>query len=88
MKPWRPWDRHPPWAHCSFFVVWGIVGTVGPIALLDGIIDGRSRVLLAGIVLCGAWGLTLGIDWLVVRRLRNRDDSWMPWEPPCELTGV
>lgn len=30
----RPWDRHPPWAHCGFYVVWAVAGSVGPIMLI------------------------------------------------------
>jgi hypothetical protein len=85
----RPWDKHPPWAHSAFFVVWVIAGTLGPIALLDSLIVGPRGNWWIGLSLCLVWGIDLGIDWLLVRWLRGRVDGWQPWQPPTwkSLTG-
>jgi hypothetical protein len=75
----RPWDQHPPWAHWSFYVVWGIAGTLGPIGLIVGLLSGSSSWLV-GAALCALWVADLVVDWLVVRRLM-RNENWTPWEP-------
>jgi hypothetical protein len=76
----RPWDRHPPWAHWGFYVVWGIAGTLGPILLFTSLLSQPSDWWI-GAALCGVWIATLGLDWLVVRRFRATVEGWTPWEP-------
>jgi hypothetical protein len=85
----RPWDRHPPWAHWSFFAIWVIAGTLGPIALLVSLLSGPRSNWWIGVSLCVIWALDLAIDWLLVRRRQRRDPSWQPWQPPRwkSLTG-
>ena len=78
----RPWDLHPPWAHWAFWLVAGIVGTIGPIVFLLGAIVRSHPVYLVGLWLCVAWALTLGLDWLAVRQLRRTVPDWQPWQPP------
>lgn len=82
MRHWdRPWDKHPPWAHWGFFVIWLIAGSLGPIALIVGLMNGRSSSVWIGLALCGVWVLDLGADWIVVRTRRNQNPGWTPWEP-------
>jgi hypothetical protein len=76
----RPWERHPPWAHWSFFAVWVVAGTLGPIALVEWIF-GIGHWWRA-FVLCGVWAIDLAVDWLLVRRLQRGVDGWRPWQPP------
>ena len=80
----RPWDKHPPWAHWAFYVVWGVSSTFGLMSL--GIwVDGglrSTRFLWVGIALCVVWGAALAIDWLVVRCLQEHVEGWRPWRPP------
>ncbi len=66
----------------AFWLVAGIAGTVGPIAFVGGTIDGSHREWWIGLGLRVAWSVTLGIDWLVVRRLRRTIPGWQPWQPP------
>jgi hypothetical protein len=63
------------------FVIWIIAGSLGPIALVVGLLDGRSSSVWIGLALCCVWALDLGFDWLAVRTLTNRDPRWNPWEP-------
>jgi hypothetical protein len=85
--PWRyVLGLHPPWAHWAFFVVWAIAASVGPIVFLVGLLAG-SGAWVAGLVICGVALLSLGVDWLVVRRLRRRDPDWTPWQPPRWASG-
>jgi hypothetical protein len=63
-----------------FYVVWGIAGTVGPVALVVGLLSGSS-VWWVGAVFCVVWGVTLWLDWLLVQRLRRTVEGWTPWEP-------
>jgi hypothetical protein len=76
----RPWDRHPPWAHWSFYVVWAVAGSLGPIILIVSLLNGTALWWL-GMLLCIVWVATLGIDWLLVRRLQRDSPAWTPWEP-------
>jgi hypothetical protein len=78
----RPWDKHPPWAHWRFFVIWAIAGSLGPIALLDGVIDSSAISVWLGIVLCLVWAISLAVDWLLVRWLQQHVEGWEPWRPP------
>jgi hypothetical protein len=78
----RPWDKHPPWAHPGFYVIWGIAGTFGPIALLVGLLGGNTPSVWIGIGLCLLWGGSLGADWLLVRWLERHVDGWSAWQPP------
>jgi hypothetical protein len=80
----RFWDKHPPWAHWALYVVWGIAGTFGPMALGIWVVGGLgpARVLWLGIGLCVVWGVSLTIDWLLVRWLQEHVDGWTPWRPP------
>ena len=78
----RPWDRHPPWAHWGFSLVWGIAGTFGPILLIIGLLGGSAAQLWIGIGLCLIWGASLAVDWLVVQWLKQHVDGWSPWRPP------
>lgn len=76
-------DKHPPWVHWSFFVVWAVFGTVGPIWLLIGLIVQPSVGWWVGLALCAVAAVTLVIDAAVAKRLQFRGDgSWAPWEPP------
>jgi hypothetical protein len=78
----RPWDKHPPWAHWSFYSIWAITGSVGPIALFVSLINGSTEEILVGIVLCLICAGSLVVDWLLVRWLRRHVDGWTPWRPP------
>lgn len=78
----RPWDKHPPWAHWAFYVIWGIAGTLGPMMFFIGLLDGSTTGIWIGIALCLVWGGSLAADWLLVRRLQQRVDGWTPWSPP------
>jgi hypothetical protein len=77
----RLWDRHPPWAHPAFYVLWAVTGSLGPIMLIVGLLDGHGGPLWIGVSLCCVWLLSLGADWLLVRRLRQSRPGWTPWEP-------
>jgi hypothetical protein len=57
-----------------------------PIAFGVGLIDGTGRSLV-DLAIYGVALLTMGIDWPVVRRLRRRNTSWRPWEPPRWASG-
>jgi hypothetical protein len=83
----RPWDKHPPWAHWSFYVVWAVAGSVGPIFLLVSLIAGPRDLWWIGFVLCCIWLLDLGADWLAVRRLQRNSKGWTAWQPPRWLNG-
>ena len=74
-------DLHPPWAHWSFWLVWAITASIGPIGVIAGLIDGSSTWLI-GLGICGIALVTIGVDWLIVRRLRRRNPEWTPWVPP------
>lgn len=63
-------------------MVWVTAGTVGPIALLVGLIGGSAASLWVGIALCGVWASSLVVDWLLVQRLEQHVDGWTPWRPP------
>jgi hypothetical protein len=78
----RPWDRHPPWAHWGFYVVWAIAGTFGPILLVGGLFDMSSAGVWIGIGLCLVWLGSLAVDWLLVRWLEQHVEGWKPWRPP------
>src|ERR1700759_5319890 len=78
----RPWDKHPPWAHWAFCVIWVIAGSLGPIALIVGLLNGSTTSLLIGIGFCSLWGLSLTVDWLLVRWLQQHLNGWTPWRPP------
>lgn len=80
--PWRHLlDKHPPWAHWSFFIVWALTASVGPIWFVVGLVSGSGRWWI-GLVIYGMALVTMGVDWLVVRRLRRHTPNWKPWEPP------
>ena len=83
-----PWQRllgaHPPWAHWSFWIVWWITASLGPIAFVVGLFNGSGKWWI-GLAIYAVALLTIGLDWLVVRRLRRRDDAWTPWNPPAWL---
>jgi hypothetical protein len=84
--PWRYiFDAHPPWAHWLFFAVWVITASLGPIAVVVGLLQDSSSWLI-GLAIWGVALVTMGIDWLVVRRLRRRNPSWTPWTPPRWLS--
>jgi hypothetical protein len=78
----RPWDRHPPWAHWGFFVIWITAGTLGPIALVVGLLAGHGNWWI-GAALCAVWAIDLGVDALLVRRLHSRDPGCQSWQPPA-----
>ena len=83
--PWRyVLDAHPPRAHWSFFVIWCLTASLGPIAFLVGVLDG-SGTWWMGEAIYGVALVTIGIDWLVVRRLRRDRHGWRPWQPPRRL---
>ncbi len=75
----RPWDRHPPWAHWSFFVVWAIAGTFGPILLIVGLTTGHG--VWVGVALCCVWAVDLAVDAIAVHRAEARDPNWIAWTP-------
>lgn len=79
----RPWDKHPPWAHWGFFLIWVIAGSVGPILLIVELISGRA--IWIGAAVCFIWMADLGVDWVVVQRLKAGDPHWSPWEPAHRL---
>ena len=58
----RPWDKHPPWAHWAFYVIWGIAGTLGPIMLFVSLLAGSTTGIWIGIALCLVWGGCLVAD--------------------------
>jgi hypothetical protein len=81
----RPWDRHPPWAHWGFFVIWVIAGTLGPIVLIVGLLEGGSTTSIwigVGLCVCGVWALDLVLDWMAVRVLKARHADLTPWQEP------
>jgi hypothetical protein len=78
----RPWDRHPPWAHWAFYVIWAIAGSAGPLVLIVGLLGQSVGDAWIGIGLCAVWGGSLLVDWLLVRRLEQHVDGWSPWTPP------
>lgn len=82
LQKMRPWDKHPPWAHSAFYLVWAITGTFGPIVLIVGLLNGSTTSLWIAISMCLLWGCSLAIDWLVVRWLQRHVDGWKPWRPP------
>jgi hypothetical protein len=82
LRTMRPWDRHPPWAHWAFYVIWGIAGTFGPMMLVVALLTRSTTGIWIGIALCLVWGGSLAADWLLVRRLQQRVDGWTPWSPP------
>ena len=77
----RPWDRHPPWAHWSFYIVWGVAGTLGPVWFVVGLVLGGQRLWLIGLGLCLVWVIDLALNWLLVQRAQ-RNPGWQPWQPP------
>lgn len=80
--PWRyVLDAHPPWAHWSFWIVWSITASLGPIAFLIWLLFGSGSWWL-GLAIYVVALVTMGIDWLVVRRLRRSSQDWTPWNPP------
>jgi hypothetical protein len=80
--PWRfVLDAHPPWARWLFFVIWAITASLGPIAFVAGLLAGSASWLI-GLGTCGVALVTIGIDWLAVRRLRRRNPDWTPWTAP------
>jgi hypothetical protein len=85
--PWRyVLDAHPPWTHWSCFVVWVITASLGPVAVVVGVLQGSSSWLI-GLAICGVALVPMGIDSLVVRPLLRRNPSWAPWTPPRWLPG-
>jgi hypothetical protein len=79
--PWRyVLDAHPPWVHWSFFVMWAITASTGPIMFIVGLLEGSGAWAL-GLAVYGVAVLTMAIDLLVLRRLRRNPD-WAPWKPP------
>ncbi len=81
IMPWRRvLDAHPPWVHWSFFVVWAITASIGPIIFVVSLLSGSGPWPL-GLAIYGIALLTLLIDWLILRRIRRNPD-WRPWEPP------
>jgi uncharacterized membrane protein len=79
----RPWDNHPPWAHWGFFITWGVAGTLGPIALLENVMNGSTAAgWWVAIALICVWLASMAVDWLAVRWLRVHVDGWTPWQPP------
>jgi hypothetical protein len=63
-------------------VVWITAGTLGPIALIVGLLVGRPSSVWIGLALCFVWALDLVFDWLAVRTLTSRDARWTPWDAP------
>jgi hypothetical protein len=81
IMPWRRLlDAHPPWVHWSFFVVWAVTASIGPIMIVVGLLDGSGTWLL-GLAVYAVALLTMAIDWLILRRARRNPD-WKPWRPP------
>lgn len=84
--PWRyVLNLHPPWVHWSFFVLWAITATLGPIAVVVGLLDG-SGMWWIGLAICASAVITIGIDCLILRRVR-RDPDWRAWELPRWPSG-
>jgi hypothetical protein len=87
VMPWRRLlDAHLPLAHWSFFVVWAITASIGPIVFGVGLIEGSDAWLL-GLAIYSVALVAMAIDWVLLRRLR-RNPHWTPWEPPRRGTGA
>jgi hypothetical protein len=74
-------NMHPPWAHGTFWLIWAITATVGPIAFIVSLLDG-SGTWWIGLLLYIVALMTMAVDWLVVRWLQDHRPGWRPWEPP------
>jgi len=62
-------------------MVWWITASLGPIAFVVGLLSGSDKWWI-GLASYAVALITIGIDWLIVRRLRRRGDGWVPWNPP------
>jgi hypothetical protein len=80
-----PWRRllgaQPPWVHWSLWIVWWITASLGPIVFVVGLLVGSDKWWI-GLAIYAVALIAIGIDWLIVRRLRRRSDGWAPWNPP------
>lgn len=83
--PWQ-WllGLHPPWAHWSFWMVWWITASLGPIAFVTAVLEGSDKWWI-GLATYGVALVTMGVNWITVRRLKRRGDDWTPWNPPSWL---
>jgi hypothetical protein len=61
---------------------WALGGTLGPIALIAGLVDGHASSVWIGVALCCVWALDLLLDWMAVRALTARRSTWTPWQEP------
>ena len=78
--PWRyVLDAHPARVHWLFFA-WAITASVGPIAFVVGLLDGSGRWWI-GLAIYGGALITIGVDWLILQRVRRNPD-WTPWDAP------
>src|ERR1700733_14710988 len=66
--PWR-WllGLHPPWVHWSFWMIWSITASLGPIAFVVGLLSGSDKWWI-GLAIYAVALVTIGIDSLSVRR--------------------
>jgi hypothetical protein len=80
-------NMHPPWAHGAFWLIWAITASLGPIAFIVGLLDG-SGIWWIGLLLYVVALMTMAVDWLIGRWLRDHRPAWRPWEPPNWLRSA